>query len=786
MNEQDRFEEEQRLVRVLSEIDRRFGDIKKYASAKKADIVDNRKNFWEDVRINFDDAGEAAETYRSIKQQADVLLEKERSYKQGQKQLNMLKRMRQSPYFGRVDFKEDGGPREQIYLGIASLLDKDEIDFLVYDWRAPVSSLYYDYSPGPASYKTPSGEIYGEMELKRQYMIRDGHIESMFDTGVTIGDELLQEVLGKQADAQMKSIVATIQKEQNRIIRDERSRLLIVQGAAGSGKTSAALQRAAYLLYRYRGTLRADQIVLFSPNTLFNSYVSSVLPELGEENMEQTTFQEYLDYRLGDIFKLEGPLDQMEFALTGWNQEGYDARIEGIRFKSSADFMEVIERYTDLLRGEGLLFKDVMFRDRVLIPAKRIKEHFYGLDDSIRFPNRMRLVVEWLLQELKEKAQLELKKGWVEEEVELLDKDEYESAYRKMLKEKRKAEDTFDDFGREQELLSEKVVKKYFVPVRSFVKKLQFADITAVYRRLFEDGQLALRLLPNLESIQYWREICSQTIKGLDRRELFYEDAAPYLFLKEQIEGFQTNSMIRHVFIDEAQDYSPFEFAFLKKMFPRSKMTVLGDMNQAIYFHSGSNSGFSPLYSVFKKEETESVILTRTYRSTKQIVDFTRGMIAGGENIVPFNRQGPKPTVTQAADQADLASKIAGRIKLLQVSGHRTVAVICKTAKESTEAYEALRNLVPLRLIGKNTTSYDASTLVIPSYLAKGVEFDAVLIFNGSKEMYGRESERKLFYTACTRAMHELHLYFTGVMSPFIADTLPETYFLEDGRFSNQ
>lgn len=166
MNEQDRFEEEQRLVRVLSEIDRRFGDIKKYASAKKADIVDNRKNFWEDVRINFDDAGEAAETYRSIKQQADVLLEKERSYKQGQKQLNMLKRMRQSPYFGRVDFKEDCGPREQIYLGIASLLDKDEIDFLVYDWRAPVSSLYYDYSPGPASYKTPGGEIYGEMELK--------------------------------------------------------------------------------------------------------------------------------------------------------------------------------------------------------------------------------------------------------------------------------------------------------------------------------------------------------------------------------------------------------------------------------------------------------------------------------------------------------------------------------------------------------------------------------------------------------------------------------------------
>lgn len=781
MDRRDRMEEEDRLIRVLSVIDERLGDIEQDASTKKADIVDIRKNFWEDVRINFDDAGEAAETYRSIKQQADVLLEKERNYKQGQKQLNILKRMRQSPYFGRVDFKEDGGMREQIYLGVASLLDKNEIDFLVYDWRAPVSSLYYDHSPGPASYKTPGGEITGEMELKRQYMIRDGHIESMFDTGVTIGDELLQEVLGKQADAQMKNIVATIQKEQNRIIRDERSRLLLVQGAAGSGKTSAALQRAAYLLYRYRGSLRADQIVLFSPNTMFNSYVSSVLPELGEENMEQTTFQEYLNYRLGDIFKLEGPLDQMEFALTGQNEEGYEARIEGIRFKSSAAFMEVIERYTNYLRDEGLLFKDILFQDRILIPAERIKEYVYSLDDSIRIPNRMQLAVEWLLQELKVLEQMELEKKWVEDEIELMDNAVYELAYRKMLKEKGRAKDTFDDFDREQEILSAKVVKKHFAPVYSFVRSLQFVDITAIYRRLFKDEELAWRIFPDLEKVSRWKEICDQTVQRLDRRELLYEDAAPYLFLKENIEGFQTNNLIRHVFIDEAQDYSPFEFAFLKKIFPRSKMTVLGDMNQAIYFHSGSASGFTPLYSLFKKEETESIVLTRTYRSTKQIVDFTRGMIAGGENIVPFNRQGPKPTVTRASDQADLAGKIADRINRLQEAGHRTIAVICKTAKESEEAYEVLKQLVPLRLIGKNTTSYDAAALVIPSYLAKGVEFDAVLIFNGSREQYGRESERKLFYTACTRAMHELHIYFTGEMSPFIAETSLETYVLEDG-----
>jgi DNA helicase-2/ATP-dependent DNA helicase PcrA len=775
MNELDRLEEEQRIERVLAEIDRRLGDIQGHVKEKKADILDIRKNFWEDVKVNFDDAGETAETYRNMKQQSDVLFEKERSYRQVQKHLKTLAQLKKSPYFGRVDFKEDGEQPEQIYLGIASMLDEDETNFLVYDWRAPVSSLYYDYSPGPAQYETPGGMVSGEMELKRQFVFRDGQIESMFDTGVTIGDELLQEVLGKQTDAQMKSIVATIQKEQNRIIRNECSQLLIVQGAAGSGKTSAALQRVAYLLYRYRGILRADQIVLFSPNTMFNSYVSTVLPELGEENMQQTTFQEYLDYRLGETFQIEDPLDQMEYALTAMSEQGYAARIEGMQFKSSAEFMQVIEAYVDFLRGQGLMFKDVMFRGDVLISSERIEGHFNSLDDSIRIPNRMRLLVEWLLQELKDKARLEKSKEWVEEEISLLDKEAYASAFEEMLNDRRLEGHTFDDFRHEQKLLSEKVVKAHFAPVRSFVKRHQFVDITAIYRQLFIDEDFAFRLTPNHEKLRNWSEICHATIKKLDRAELSYEDATPYLFLKELIEGFQTNNTIRHVFLDEAQDYSPFQFAFIRKMFPRSKMTVLGDMNQAIYFHSGFSSGFTPLHSLYASEETETVILTRTYRSTKQIVDFTRGMIAEGDAIVPFNRQGVMPTVTRAANQTALVQTIADQIKRLQESGHRTIAVICKTAKESKEAYDSLHDHVQVRLIGNETTSYHAGTLVIPSYLSKGIEFDVAIIFNGSSERYGRESERKLFYTACTRAMHELHIYLIGEMSPFISAVSPET-----------
>ena len=208
------------------------------------------------------------------------------------------------------------------------------------------------------------GTIHGDLKVKRQFVIRDGQIVSMFDSGVTIGDELLQEVLGKQSDAQMRSIVATIQREQNRIIRNVRSRLLIVQGAAGSGKTSAALQRVAYLLYRFREHSVRTKIVLFSPNPMFNSYVSTVLPELGEENMQQTTFQDYLSYRIGRSFSLEDPYAQLEYSLTAMGQPEYEARMAGIRYKASTDYVALIERYLSYLGGQGLVFRDIMFRGR--------------------------------------------------------------------------------------------------------------------------------------------------------------------------------------------------------------------------------------------------------------------------------------------------------------------------------------------------------------------------------------------------------------------------------------
>lgn len=752
-------------------MNRQLTSIEKYAERIKTEIIDIRKNFWDDVTVNFDEPTDAAETASSIRQQAEVLSERERSHQYIQRRRHLLRELSDSPYFGRIDFTEEKETKaEKVYLGITSLRDSED-NFLIYDWRAPISSLYYDYSPGPVQYETPGGTVKGVMELKRQYLIRNGQMESVFDTGVTIGDELLQMVLGQQANVQMKNIVSTIQKEQNRVIRNEKKQLLIVQGAAGSGKTSAALQRIAYLLYRYRDQLQAEQILLFSPNPLFSSYISTVLPQLGEENMKQMTFQELLESWIGQDWRLiEDPFEQMEYVLTAKNHPGYPLRLAGIQFKASLCFMEMMEEYLDYLSREGMIFNNVSLRGEILIPAENIKEQFYALDPSLPLAERTQLLARKLLQQLKELEQIEQKKTWVEEEIELLDHETYHQVYKKLQRRKRFSEDTFDDFERERQLLAEMVVGRAFRSLRKQIEKHHFIDLPAIYKQFFTQ----MDRFPSDGLPSKWREICEQTVEELNRGKLRWEDAAPYLYLKEQLEGLRTNYGVRHVFIDEAQDYSPFQLAVIRRFFPRCRMTVLGDWNQAIFAHAYDNQdGLVTLASFYPTEQTEYLSLSRSYRSTEPIVKFTRELIDGGEKIVPFHRPGKKPSIQKVANEWELGDLIAKRIPLLRKEGYGTIAIICKTLQESTDAYHRLKEKVSkLSLVGKETRSFEKGVIVIPAYLAKGVEFDAVIIYNASEEVYGREIERKLFYTACTRAMHYLELFYMGSLSPFIT-TVP-------------
>ncbi|MEK3714748.1 RNA polymerase recycling motor HelD [Paenibacillus sp. FSL R7-0333] len=741
----------------------------------RTDVVDMRKDFWEEVTVNFSSPDDLGETSTSLRQQAQILNERERHHLQSSKALKKYKKLVVSPYFGRIDFSEAGdAAADTIYLGIGSLME-DNGTFLIYDWRAPISSLYYDGAPGPASYETPGGQITGTMELKRQFVIDNGEIEVMFDTGVTIGDELLQQVLSHSADDRMKSIVATIQKEQNAVIRNDRSRMLVVQGAAGSGKTSAALQRVAYLLYKYREVLQADQMLLFSPNPLFNSYVSTVLPELGEENMQQTTFQMYLEHRLGQEFQLEDVFSQTESLLNAPDGEEAYIRREGIAYKSSVAFLSAIRQYVNLLEHEGMLFKPLMFQGKAVATKEEMERQFYSYDPGIKLANRIELMTGWLLKKIAAFGAEERSAAWVDEQIELMDNSDYQRAYNQMRRKGGGHNDSFDDYDAERILLARYVVSQRLKPLRGWTKRGRFVDVKALYSRLFEGRELIESLNTRQPLPEAWDEICAQTLAAIRGNELAYEDATPFLYLKELSQGFRTNTLIRHVIVDEVQDYSPFQLEFMRRLFPRAKMTVLGDLNQAIYAQGEVLGDLAGLVSIYGEENTEVISLTRSYRSTYEIVEFTRAMIPGGEKIVPFNRRGEEPLLTLVGSEDDLLSSVEQDVLKLHAEGYHYVAVICKTAEESAQVHRELEKRLPVRLVTKETPNFQKGTLVLPAYLAKGVEFDAVIIYDGSAEKYGREHERKLFYTACTRAMHLLHIYSLGQPSPFLPAAVRET-----------
>ena len=769
-------QEQKRVDSVIEIITERISKLEEETSRRRNELVNVRKNFWDEVKVNLDTFDDFLETVIGLRQETQALAVIQSTDRHVSKSLSNLRRLQKIPYFGRIDFIEEGdSTQEQVYIGTSTLTDSSGEEFLIYDWRAPVSSVYYEYQNGPAKYVTPGGEITGILEKKVQYLIRGGVLESMFDTSLTIGDEILQQVLGKGTDKHMHSIVATIQQEQNRIIRHDRGRLLIVHGAAGSGKTSAALQRIAFLLYKYRESLNADQIILFSPNAMFNSYVSNVLPELGEENMQQVTFQEYLVHRLSKEFHVENPYEQLEYVLTASNTPSYSSRVASIRFKASTRFFEAIQSYRKSLELSGMLFKDMNFRGKPIVTAQQIAERFYNTDTSLRFHNRLEKLKDWLIKKINETKNAELTKPWVQEKIELLSTDEYREAQKYLAKKRGLKGESISDYELDPEDLARLIIKQKLKPLRKRVRTFDFIDINGIYKQLFVDP-LQIKHWLDSEAPEEWTEICQATLEMLKEGKLTYEDATPFLLLKELIQGFQTNGSIKHILVDEAQDYSPFQFEFLKRLFPSARMTVLGDFNQAIFAHASELHDFNTLLSLFGQDETEVINMTRSYRSTKPIIDFTRKLVPNGERIIPFERDGEQPDLIQVLNHSELHHCIASNVETLRSLRYNSIAIICKSFEESKRAYEALSNIDDIKLIKRGSTEYEQGVVVIPSYLSKGIEFDAVIIYDASEQVYGDESLRRVFYTSCTRAMHFLQLYSVGKPSPFLQNVLQETF----------
>ena len=735
--------ENSRLEKVLEQIGTKLKSAEESAEKVRNEVVAIQKSMWDDV--NPTPGGDLDDLANIWQFQTDI-------EKEGRKALfaaalvKKLERMRKTPYFGRIDFKEEGCSKEEmLYIGIASLISEKTHESLVYDWRAPVSSMFYDYETGRASYDCPVGKIEGEILLKRQYRIWQGKIDYMFDCSLKIDDEILQEILSKSADSRMKVIVTSIQREQNKIIRDDLHRLVVVQGPAGSGKTSIALHRIAYLLYRYRDQVLADNIVIFSPNAIFNDYISNVLPELGEENMHRTTFMEYGRRMLGDSLELEDMSSQMEYMLTKRKLPGYRERVEGIKYKASTAFVKTLKNYLKYFE-DSKAFEDIEYNGVIIETKEEIREFFI---EGLKFlPPEKRLIK--IRNRLVSKLEPYIKERIEQLILELADTGEYP--------------DKVEIKGR-----SIFIAREEFRPLRDKIDKMTRMELKECYIELFNDSELFYRLSEG-KIPEAFEEISRFTIGSISSGKASFEDVGPLLFLNGLLSGVSSPGNIKHVIIDEVQDYTPVQFEVFRQLFSHCSMTMLGDLNQSInpFMNIGE---YKTIVDILGFNTSLAISLSKSYRSTRQITEFCRELLVRKDETEYVNRDGELPKLFCLKDEEELLNGLEKNIAQLKASGSRSIAVICRTAEYSFHLYEKITRYMEARLVKEDTTEFIAENTVsiIPSYLAKGLEFDAVLVLCAGSEDYVDETERKLFYTCCTRALHQLHIYSIGKLPALVS-----------------
>ena len=751
--------EQKHLDRILKMIRAKKSELSSSIKSAEGEAQDLNSHFFDDVKLDYDGYSTSMETALSIHQQQQLLDERQNAWQHAAKQLSTVQKLEQRPYFARVDFKENKEKPETIYIGLGSFADKNN-HFLIYDWRAPISSIYYDGKIGKVSYMSPEGEITVDMTKKRQFMIKDGKIVNMFDTNESIGDQMLLEVLGEKSGTQMKSIVTTIQREQNKIIRNTSADLLFVQGAAGSGKTSAILQRIAYLLYRYRGKLTSSDVIMFSPNQLFNDYIKNVLPEMGEQNMVQMTYWQFVARRLPGM-TVENLFDQFEDSAA-------DSAIS--QFKDSTSFFNLLHHYAKHLNNRGVIFKNIYFRNKKkpFFTKEKISELYYSFNSNYNLSNRIDATREELIKSLNRKINGETKKAWVSDAIQNLSQEQLNALYDRPDQE-------FESEEKEEKFLSRKIVVKALEKVFQQIRRNNFINMRAQYLSF-------LRAVPKMTDLAKWQISEKDWEKHVEdvkqsfmKHYIHMNDVSAYLYLYDLITGRHVDYEMRYAFIDEIQDYTPFQLCYLKYNFPRAKFTMLGDLNQAIFTKDESRSLLKQISGLFDPEKTDVVQLTKSYRSTKQLTEFTKQILRQGEKIESFNRQGPKPVLWGRSNNT-AAMQVLEQILSENDQTKLTTAIITKDlASAKIVAQKLKEDRVKATLIATANQRLVDGTLVIPSYLAKGLEFDAVIMWAASKENYHRADETQLVYTITSRAMYKLDIIYANEKSPLL-EVDPETY----------
>lgn len=677
ISDNDLQQEDKYLQHVIKNVRLKISELGQKLYDKEEKIQEFQKFMW-DTRHDMDPT-EMRVMRSSNELEIAITMQRARYYQK-------LYKTQGSPYFGSITWKDDQ-KESKIYIGITHVEDEEDDRYLVHDWRAPICSTFYDYEIGPAEYQAPEGIIKGNLLNKRQFKISDGKLIRVFDNSLNIDDDMLQEVLSRESSDKMKNIVNTIQQEQNAIIRNLEDKTLIVQGIAGSGKTSVALHRIAFLLYKIKN-LNSNNVLIFSPNQIFTEYISNVLPELGEDNTMQTTFHDFLSIHLKEFKEVE--------SFTSFIERYYkyqEANRELVKYKQSDEIIEHLNMYVKEI------LKNVKF--------------IAGIDNRHEYDIRG----EELNDLLKNRYEKLLLVERIEEIVEKICRDCYDGK------------------------------KTRASTIRS--QLLKALNMKLDFKEILKDFYKSDIFLNNFKGQITDREISSMT----NKRTIKYEDACIMVYLKGLLEGFDYRGVIKEVIIDEAQDYNKLQYIIIRNIFKKSGFTILGDINQTInpYYRYDSLKNLGIILS----DKCKYLELSKTYRSTPEIIEHTNKILGLG-HVSAIRRENNIPI--KFREENNLKEQLISDLNDLRKSSD-SVAIITKTDDEADKLYELLhKDIEEISVLTATTKVFNKKLIIIPSYVAKGLEFDATIIYTTKDNKY-KDDEKYLYYVACTRSQHQLIIY---------------------------
>lgn len=687
--------------------------------------------------------------------------------------LKNLQAASDSPYFARIDFKEEGkGALEKLYIGKMVLIRDEDQELIIIDWRAPIANLYYESRLGDTSYICPDGRIIGELSLKRQFSIHKSTLEEIFDIDITTNDEFLQSYLGANADNRLKDIVSTIQVEQNNIIRADMWKPLIVQGAAGSGKTTIALHRIAYLIYTYEKRFNPENFMIIASNKLFLNYISSVLPELGVEKVKQTTFQDFAMELIGMKFKIQDGNDKLISFISEDDSDERKLSNKIIKMdsllKSSIPFKEVLDDYLSIIEKSYIPNEDFKIASTTIFKYEEINNLFLSEYRGLPLMKRVGEIKKHLTNSLKRK-----KDGIIQSLEEQCDRTiqhlkyfmEESSERHQLIVE---AIDNKNETVSKMQSLSKKAVKEY-------IARISKANPFDYYKDFIYNKELFASLLKDRVEGDYIEPIRQYCLDILKSGFIEIEDLAPIIYLKFRIYGIDEKIPVKHIVIDEAQDFSVFQIYVIRNIIRDSSFTILGDICQGIHSYRGTRDWNDIMKYAFDGGECQLLTLEQSYRTTVEIMEAANSVLTciksqGLPVAKPVIRHGEKVKIIKKANLKDIADDVGKKINELKSSNFKSIAVICKTMDECSLFMEYMKSAkISISMITGSEKEYKGGIVVVPSYLSKGLEFDAVLIADGSKDRYKEtELDAKLLYVSMTRPLHRLYIYYSGELSPIL------------------